>query len=472
MRKHVAQTLSILLVAFGGVTATAQQADVRYELGKRVQAFEIAWDAKTNDAETKKRVAPVVNQAVQNFFRFNFTGVAKTIDQARHLLHSTAEVPTPVRWAESLHIVPETHVLDSQTAELAITVKSFYKVDGAVPKSPRVRLTLGEGKPVDYELKDLPYRVTVSTNSPGQASQDTILKAEILSEGKILATNRIAIAKVVNRDVRLKALQAAVEKLPTPGTTIEQATLAQHVKLLNALVQQTPQETDYPSARLFTEAEELAQATGAVFTPKRTGQFWLSVPTGKTTASVRVQIPEKLTDKPVPVIVALHGMGGSENMFFDAYGNGIVPKLATERGWITIATRVEGVLGAGPAPNVPAVLDELAKRYPLDPKRVYLIGHSMGAGHVLQLTQQTPERYAAGAALGGGGRITKADKVKNIPYFVGCGKLDFALTGARALAKSLEGNAITFKEYDDIEHLVIVREAAPDVFAFFDSLKR
>jgi predicted esterase len=173
---------------------------------------------------------------------------------------------------------------------------------------------------------------------------------------------------------------------------------------------------------------------------------------------------------PVPVVVALHGMGGSENAFFDGYGNGIIPRLASERGWIVIGPRVEGVLGAGPPPPVAAILDELAKRYPIDPKRVYLVGHSMGAGHAVQLAQQDAGRYAAVAALGGGGRITKPDALKSVPFFVGCGKLDAALPKAQALHKALEkaGCPVTFKEYDDVEHLLVVREAAADVFKFFE----
>ena len=42
------------------------------------------------------------------------------------------------------------------------------------------------------------------------------------------------------------------------------------------------------------------------------------------------------------------------------------------------------------------------------------------------------------AALGGGGRVTKPDAVKGVPFFVGCGKQDFALASAKALHQALE----------------------------------
>ena len=76
------------------------------------------------------------------------------------------------------------------------------------------------------------------------------------------------------------------------------------------------------------------------------------------------------------------------------------------------------------------------------------------------------------ASEGGGGKVGKPDAVKNLPFFIGCGKQDFALRGAKLMNDSLTAvnGPVTFKEYDDIEHLAIVQEAARDVFAFFDKL--
>lgn len=244
------------------------------------------------------------------------------------------------------------------------------------------------------------------------------------------------------------------------------------VKQLDALAKKTVPETDLPASRLIFGAERLSKVKEPYYIASRPGEFWLSIPTGKTATVVRIRIPTKLEEKktPAPILFALHGMGGSENLFFDSYGNGIVPRLATERGWIVVAPKVEGLLGAGPAPKVSEILAELAKRYPIDLKRVYLVGHSIGAGHAIQLAQKDPDRYAAIAALGGGGRVSKAESLKSTRFFVGCGKMDFALSGAKALHKSLEDAKVpvTLKEYDDIEHLLIVREAASDVFKFFE----
>jgi hypothetical protein len=61
--------------------------------------------------------------------------------------------------------------------------------------------------------------------------------------------------------------------------------------------------------------------------------------------------------------------------------------------------------------------------------------------------------------------------VKGVRFFVGCGERDFALGGARNLHRALVKGGVkkaTFKAYDDVEHLIIVQLALPDVFRFFD----
>ena len=56
-----------------------------------------------------------------------------------------------------------------------------------------------------------------------------------------------------------------------------------------------------------------------------------------------------------------------------------------------------------------------------------------------------------------------------LPCLVGVGTSDFALGGARTLARALEsaGAETSLREYPGIEHLLVVQVALPDVFAFF-----
>jgi predicted esterase len=184
-------------------------------------------------------------------------------------------------------------------------------------------------------------------------------------------------------------------------------------------------------------------------------------------------VPKGLDPKnPVPIVVALHGAGGSENLFFEGYGDGQIVKLSEKRGWLLIAPR-SGLSLVGGGPPVGEIVDELAKRYPIDPKKVFVVGHSMGAMQTIDAAQRYPGKFAGIAAFGGGGLVRKPDAFATLPTFIGVGDQDFALGGARNLKKSLESaqaKAVVYKEYEGLEHLLICREALPDAFKMFDGL--
>src|SRR5205814_211227 len=112
-----------------------------------------------------------------------------------------------------------------------------------------------------------------------------------------------------------------------------------------------------------------------------------------------------------------------------------IVRQCRERGWLLVATRTGGF---NDVPPVEAVLDELAARYPVDRSRVFLVGHSMGATHAIDVAQAMPGKVAAVAALGGGGTIRRPEAVKDLPVFVGVGAEDFLLNWVRALVKSLQ----------------------------------
>ncbi len=120
-------------------------------------------------------------------------------------------------------------------------------------------------------------------------------------------------------------------------------------------------------------------------------------------------------DKPAPLIVALHGYGGDSNFIV----RGRLVDLAEENGYIVVgpmgynATGWYGspviVIGGGPVE--PANLTELSEKdvmnvlamalreFNVDPKRTYLMGHSMGGAGALFLGEKHAGEWAAIAAI-------------------------------------------------------------------------
>ncbi len=62
-------------------------------------------------------------------------------------------------------------------------------------------------------------------------------------------------------------------------------------------------------------------------------------------------------------------------------------------------------------------LDEIAGRYPVDRRRIYATGYSLGADGVWALAMHAPERLAALAPLCGGGDVRKIERIKKLPIW-------------------------------------------------------
>lgn len=78
------------------------------------------------------------------------------------------------------------------------------------------------------------------------------------------------------------------------------------------------------------------------------------------------------------------------------------------------------------------LLDEVEKRYPVDPSRVYLTGISMGGGGAWLLASRHPERFAAVAPLCGPAQTAWACGLRDLPVRVYHGKKDTTIPFRRS----------------------------------------
>ena len=441
----------------------------RYELGRRLKHFEAEW-GKVTDPAARKRAVAELEKVHPQFLSLRFAEAARTLDRAAHFLQSEKPMTADEEWPTGLIAVPAARLIDGGEKELEVTVRHLYPPKGEPPARLAIDLRVGPAAAVGVKWGRAPATVRVPLPPADDRTPDRTLTLTVTA-GERTRRSAVGVSAVAGRVARFLAVKASKAAEPD---SIEGATARDRYGLFRDLLDGTVPETDLPVGRLVAEAEALADH-GPVFTFDRPGRFWLSVPLGgKKTAPVRVFVPKGLDPtKPVPVVVGLHGAGGSENLFFEGYGAGFAVKECEKRGWVFVATR--GGLDFLGAPPVAEVLDQLAGRYPLDPKRTFLIGHSMGAAQAVRLAQQHPGRFAAVAALGGGGRVTAPKAFAELPVFVAAGEKDFGLGMARALNKVLTAGgakAVTYKEYPGVEHLLIVREALPDVFALFDTVAK
>lgn len=461
-----------LIWGLGAAPVAFGQAE-RYELGRRLRVFEAAWDRA--DAESRKRATPPLKEAVNRFFSLRFGDAGERVDEARHALDPASKPDADRRWAESLWIKLGGRLLDARSPRLSLAIAAFHKTTASAPPDARLRIAIDDSDRLfDEAIGALPQSWEAPIAKAGEG--DRILRFAIESRGEILAESRQTVSFVKDRDARLKALADVVkawDQAKAPATT-DRKTVESLLELLQGLAKGRTLETDYPCARLLAEAEDAARAVneGRTFYDRsRTGQFWQTLAlSNRRLAYVRIQVPgDADAQGPLrPLAIALHGAGGSENMFFDSYGDGAIAKECARRGWILVAPRLAGFGGA----QVTDIIDEITGRYPVDRRRVVLVGHSMGAAQAIASALSSPDRFAAVAALGGGRAARAVPGLESLPFFVGVGGEDFAIRGARALRDSLQQaglKTLRYEEYPQIEHLAVVAAALPDVMAFFEA---
>ncbi len=201
---------------------------------------------------------------------------------------------------------------------------------------------------------------------------------------------------------------------------------------------------------------------------RRAGELWRVVRCADgTDLPVRVFAPESAcADARVPLVIALHGAGGDENMFFAAYGLGRLRDLARERGFVAACPRV-GFGGLSPE-AFDALVQALLFTYPIDPKRIHLIGHSMGAGAAGALRLSRAARIASTALVAGAPRL--GGDAKAPPLYLVCGELDplASAAGVRraGLAIRAEGAEVELRILADRGHTLLVGDVLPDAIAW------
>ena len=101
-------------------------------------------------------------------------------------------------------------------------------------------------------------------------------------------------------------------------------------------------------------------------------------------------------------------------------------------------------------------LDQLIAKKPIDTRRIYLTGLSMGGYGTWDLIARQPERFAAAIPICGGGDPATAERIKHIPLWVFHGDADSAVKVSRSrdmvAALKQAGGEPKYTEYEGVGH--------------------
>jgi len=200
---------------------------------------------------------------------------------------------------------------------------------------------------------------------------------------------------------------------------------------------------------------------------------------GKTRAYYLYVPSTAKADAPVPLIVMLHGSG--------RVGMSLVEKwkdLAKKENFIIAGpdssnTQFWGTPQDGPD-YLHDLVEELKKKYPINPKRVYLFGHSAGASFALEISLMESEYFAATAIHAGAlpsdtaGQLIEMARRK-IPMFIQVGDSDqyFPLKAVRATRDVLLENGFVIQLTEIPRHDHWYYDMAPKInLAAWEFLKK
>ncbi|MDW8166891.1 MAG: alpha/beta fold hydrolase [Acidobacteriota bacterium] len=268
---------------------------------------------------------------------------------------------------------------------------------------------------------------------------------------------------------RLRALEAQLPSFQGRVNDFEWHSVRHWLQIVSETLAGATPETNYPIGRLLVEAEQaIAQwQQGRRWWANQPGDHWVSARYNEAVHYFRLFVPSTTSSEPRPLVIALHGAGGNEHLFFEGYGLGRVLTEAARRGWYVLAPRAGNRLD-----HVWAALELAYAHLNVDRNRVLLIGHSMGGFQTFAAALQRPTAFA-GIAVYAAGSNASLTPLRDKPMFLAVGAQESAFLRAtvqntREALQRLDPCCFQYKEYAPCEHLMIVREALPDSFAFLE----
>lgn len=235
--------------------------------------------------------------------------------------------------------------------------------------------------------------------------------------------------------------------------------------------------------RASTMMSQLAKGENPVRTLR--GDFRWAYVSGvdNTIQPFRVFVPSNYdAAKKYPLVIALHGMGGDENSYFNGYENGIIKREAEARGYLVACPKGRGSASmymGNAERDVIDVVSEMKRNYSIDPDRVYLTGHSMGGYGSWSVAVNNPDLFAAIAPFAGGGSpitVSKLGAIAAVTEFVVHGDADptVPVDESRKMVKAAKavGTNVKYVEVPGGNHINIVVPYIKEMFDWFDTHTR
>ncbi len=339
---------------------------------------------------------------------------------------------------------------------------------------------LGVFDEVSRDLRESPYLMDLDLSSVPDGSYQ--LQVEVMDGTKSLGSPTL-------RFIAQKGLTDSISRLESGAKSAPETIRAEalypieHMHTINRGLMDIGQ---------FDVAKELATADHVLAVSKtgkdpfagQTGDFkrHYNLKSASEIMPYRIYVPPTYTaSRAFPLVVALHGLGGTEDSMFGAAYK--VSEQAARHGYIAVAPlgyRIDGGYGRGDTrraqlseKDVMEVLAIVRKDYNIDNKRIYLVGHSMGGGGTWELGSKYADIWAAIAPISGPANLAAVPKLRHMPVLAVHGDADTVVLvdASRSMVEALkkEDAEVKYIEVPGGSHGSVSAPNMAAIFDFFDA---
>lgn len=370
-------------------------------------------------------------------------------------------------------------------ATVALRKRPATAAPGALPAATVLVKQLGAFDGVSRDLRESP--LAMELDFAGVEDGSYVIETQVVDGTTTLATTTLGVVLHRGLDARLRGLETASASV-APAVRADVAYPADYIRNVNR--GRIPLGTFSVGAEIAAAEAVLSAAKGGQDPFKgRTGDFerHYLLEGANEVMPYRVYVPTAYSPAAgAPLVIALHGLGGNEDSFFDQYSK-LPPQLAEKHGFLLAAPhgfRVDGFYGSPmmstdaaarrrseySEKDVLEVLRLMKTNYKVDESRIYLIGHSMGAIGTWALASKYPDIWAALVPFSGVGSPALAERMKGIPQLVVHGDNDATVnvSGSRNMVAALKkaGANVTYLEISGGSHTDMVVPNLPLAFEF------
>lgn len=409
------------------------------------------------------------------FFGGNFGRVLQEMHDLLARMVGDAAPASPTRQLLALRLDPGQRVLVTGRDRLLEVSTTVMYTDSslAAPRTLTLRLRDAAGTVYATRSVEIPagaragqaVTVTMDVNTIINGVGRYRLEATLPGAQLLLATDLFVMAEPA--DVARARLERALGALPASADPQDIAALRARI----ALITETPDPANSaqfladPAALVAAaDAEARALAAGRKPYELRAGDYWRTITGPAGAVPVRVYAPREVAlGARMPVVIALHGAGADENMFFEGYGAGRIRQLADSIGFILLSPNTTAFM------RDPAALDSalavLERLYVIDRHTVFVIGHSMGGAATLRFASERRALVRAAAVIAGAGAVPANGQMAPTLFLGAETDLVIPVTRVRASFEQAvaAGAVVEYQQADGWGHTLVVGARLDDV---------